>query len=388
MTSRLMIIAMADSVHVARWLEQIVNCEIRVELVSSSPHRSLHPTIEQLVRKRPNQKMDLQISFTSRHFSLPLWLLDRVAGDSLRGFLLRRRIQEFDPTVIHVLEFQHGGYMLNNVSDRVVADRIVAVTNYGSDIYWFSRFPKHETKIRRLLGRSDAYSAECARDEMLAKKLGFRGATSMIFPNTGGLSDEILKRGATSPLPSDRNVIMVKGYQNQFGQALLALRAIATLGDELKKFKIVIFSANLSTALAALWLKIAKGLRIRIHLKGKLPHAEMLELFRQSRCYVGLSRSDGISTSLLEAMAMGAFPIQTGTACVSEWARDGISAFIVDDLSVANIAGLIRKALESDDLVDMARALNRNTVEERYSSNVVGASVRAFYEGLFARTQA
>lgn len=378
---------MADSVHVARWLEQMSNFDIRVELVSSSPNRRLHPTIQQLFHKRPNQKLDLQISFASRYLSLPLWLLDRFSGDALRGFALRRTIRTFNPHVIHALEFQHGGYMLNRVPVRLLQRRVVAVTNYGSDIYWFARFPRHQAKIRKLLERADAYSAECARDEGLARDMGFRGPTSMIFPNTGGLSENTLQLGVTSQEPSARNVILVKGYQNQFGRAMEALRALAKLRAELKEFNIVIFSANLTTALAATWLKFSKGLRIKIHLKGKLPHAEMLELFRQARCYVGLSRSDGISTSLLEAMAMGAFPIQTGTACVSEWARDGISAFIVDDLSVDHIATLIRQALESDDLVDLARALNRKTIEERYSSKVVGASVRAFYDDLFARAQ-
>ena len=387
MRSRVLLVAMADSVHVARWLEQLSKEDIRVELVSSSPHRKIHPKIELLLAGSSAQNLDLSISTMSRRLSLILWLLDRFAGENLRGDLLRRRILRFKPHVIHVLEFQHGGYMLNRVPDRLLRDRVVAVTNYGSDIFWFSRFPKHEARIRKLLQRADAYSAECARDERLARDLGFHGSTSMIFPNTGGLSDETLSRGIASRVSSERKVLLIKGYQNQFGRALDALRAIALLRKELKDYKIVIFSANLTTAIVATWLKLAKGMYIDIHMKGRLSHPEMLQMFSQARCYVGLSRSDGISTSLLEAMAMGAFPIQTGTACVSEWATDGVTAFIVNDMAIDSLANRIRQSLLSDELVDSAQILNRETIEKRYSSKVVGASVRTFYEELFDRAQ-
>ncbi len=49
----------------------------------------------------------------------------------------------------------------------------------------------------------------------------------------------------------------------------------------------------------------------------------------RSRANIGFSKSDGISTSLLEAMTMGAFPIETGTACASDWIQDGVSGAIV-----------------------------------------------------------
>jgi len=38
-------------------------------------------------------------------------------------------------------------------------------------------------------------------------------------------------------------------------------------------------------------------------------HAAILDLFGVARVYLGVSVTDGISTSMLEAMAMGAFPI-------------------------------------------------------------------------------
>ena len=55
----------------------------------------------------------------------------------------------------------------------------------------------------------------------------------------------------------------------------------------------------------------------------------MLRLHGRARVSIAISIGDGISTALLEAMAMGSFPIQTCTACADEWIIDGKSGFIV-----------------------------------------------------------
>jgi hypothetical protein len=52
----------------------------------------------------------------------------------------------------------------------------------------------------------------------------------------------------------------------------------------------------------------------------------MYENFANSRIYIGASRSDGISTSFLEALVLGAYPIQTNTSCGNEWVEKGFHA--------------------------------------------------------------
>jgi len=71
----------------------------------------------------------------------------------------------------------------------------------------------------------------------------------------------------------------------------------------------------------------------------------MLHYYGRARIYIGLSISDAISTSLLEAMVMGAFPIQSCTACADEWIEDGKSGFIVPPEDPHVIAEAIRRAL-------------------------------------------
>jgi glycosyltransferase involved in cell wall biosynthesis len=95
---------------------------------------------------------------------------------------------------------------------------------------------------------------------------------------------------------------------------------------------------------------------------------------------VGLSISDAISTSLLEAIVMGAFPIQSCTSCADEWIVDGESGFIVPSEDPEPVSAAIRRAISDDNLVDRAAEINGRTAESRLDENILRPQVIAMYE--------
>ena len=107
-------------------------------------------------------------------------------------------------------------------------------------------------------------------------------------------------------LTSERKLILVKGYESFVGRASVALAAIDLISDQIRNFEIVVYSANKKTSKLVYRLNKKKNLNIKVFPKKKLSHEEMLNLFKRARVYVGVSLSDGISTSLLEAIATGA----------------------------------------------------------------------------------
>jgi glycosyltransferase involved in cell wall biosynthesis len=113
----------------------------------------------------------------------------------------------------------------------------------------------------------------------------------------------------------------------------------------------------------------------------------MLRLYDRSRIYIGLSISDGISTSLLEAMAMGAFPIQSCTACADEWFADGQSGFIVPPEDPQAIAEALRRALTDDLLVDRAAEINARTIAQRLDNSVIEPQVIKMYEDIYGASK-
>ena len=108
----------------------------------------------------------------------------------------------------------------------------------------------------------------------------------------------------------------------------------------------------------------------------------MLRLFAAARCYLGVSVSDAISTSMLEALAMGAFPIQTNTSCCEEWIENGKTGFSIPPDDVDVIADRIRQAVTDDDLVDKAADLNWKMVVDRLDGAVLRKAVIGDYQRL------
>jgi glycosyltransferase involved in cell wall biosynthesis len=109
----------------------------------------------------------------------------------------------------------------------------------------------------------------------------------------------------------------------------------------------------------------------------------MLQHFSEARIYMGISLSDGISTSLLEAMATGCYPIQTGTSCANEWLSDGVSGSIINNIDVQEVRAKLENALKQDQLVDTAAELNKATAIRRISKKSVAPIAEKFYEQTF-----
>ena len=366
-------ICMLDSIHSARWLEQFSDQEIDFVLFPSSPSRRIHQQLNTLLER--NTIANYKIVPFGKWFGLPLWILDKFTNNFFRGTLLRWTIKRHKPDILHALELQNAGYVsLRALSKhKPVGLRFIA-TNWGSDIFWFQRFPKHRAKLQALLKLADAYSAECHRDVALAKELGFTGEALPVIPNAGGFS----KADLSMPLltPDKRKTIALKGYHGWVGRAKVSLEAVGGLAEELKDYKFVVYSANRFVIKLAKQVAKETGLDITAHAKGSLSHQQVLELFAKSKIYVGLSESDGISTSMLEAMAMGTIPVQTSTACCDELFKD--SGVAVREITVQAVKNAIEQGLVLAEDPSNAKT-NRKTIELRANAEDVQKIALTFY---------
>jgi len=371
---QILVIGMADSVHLARWLSQFIDQPIDFTLFPSSPHRRLHPILKNLITST-SQQMTVTLKPPSmKWLALPLSALDIPFNNFFRSQLLRRLItqQKFD--LIHVLELQHAGYLLLGTKLAPNLPKVF-ITNWGSDIYWFQQFPKHKQKIIQLLNIARFYSAECQRDIEIVRQIGYTGKTMPVIPNSGGINlEEIPKNSLT---PSQRKKIMIKGYTGFVGQALVALKACELAAKHLREYEVVIYSASIKSRIRALKLRHVHKVRVTI-LKKRTPHHEMLKHFSEARVYIGISLSDGISTSLLEAMATGCYPIQSDTSCANEWLTSNSSS-IVSSGSIELISKALESALCDDRLVDETSEINLKTIDNLASIQYVRTVALDFY---------
>jgi glycosyltransferase involved in cell wall biosynthesis len=107
------------------------------------------------------------------------------------------------------------------------------------------------------------------------------------------------------------------------------------------------------------------GIDDRVWFAGGVAYDELPKLLGSSSVYVAAVRVDGVSASLLEAMARGCFPIVWDNAANRHWIEHGRNGFLVADKGPEAYAEAITAALSDRELRARASEINRAIVEER-----------------------
>jgi len=297
--------------------------------------------------------------------------------------VLATLIRKLKPDLIHSMEFQHCGYNVLRARELIgAAFPPWLASNWGSDIYHYQNFDDHRAQITRLLKHINFYFCECERDVTLARVLGMHAKSLPVMPNSGGFNLASTARLRNQIPTSRRRIILIKGYQHFAGRAMTALAALEKVADVAKNFEVVIFSAREEVTQRAAELSRSSAIS-NITILNHQTHEEMLKMHAKARVYLGVSISDAISTSALEAMAMGAFPIQTNTSCCDEWFEHGTGGYLIPKDDVDVIAARLRSALTDDRLVDEAARVNWLTVESRLDEDKVKQRVVDLYDNIF-----
>jgi glycosyltransferase involved in cell wall biosynthesis len=268
-------------------------------------------------------------------------------------------ITEFQPDIVHSLHTQFSAYPILNVKNSWEGEFPVWINSiWGSDLYFWMREPTQNKALRDLLKHIDYIVTEGKRDEELAIQLGFTGKFLGPIPASAGIDFSKIQKIHFYP-PSRRKEIAVKGYDRGVGRFRDALIALIRLKDELTGYRINVYSLEMDQEMLHVYANEA-GLNICI--VPQCDNDEMLALFSRSRVAIACSYSDGLPGSLLEAMATGAFPIQTNTAITEGWLSQQKSAILVPPDDVDALVKAINMALSNDVLIDEAATINRETI--------------------------
>jgi glycosyltransferase involved in cell wall biosynthesis len=389
---KILIVGFSNSVHTARWINQIAGQDWEIKLFPSYDagavsnelkgveiHHSFYATAYNVNKKVRVVGIPIKNRFVAYFLRCGKKLIFR----NYRERQLEKLICSFKPDIIHSMEFQSGGYLVNRVKKDFKGDFPTWIaTNWGSDIYYFGRFEKHKVKIKKVLENCDFYSCECKRDVCLAEKYGLKHDKALpVFPNAGGFDLKKLGPIRNKVRTSERRIIMLKGYQNWSGRALIALKALEKCAPYLRGYTLVVYSIQPRSGIAGAVNAFTKktGIKTKIIPLGS-SHDEMLKMHSLARISISISISDAISTSLLEAMVMGSFPIQSNTACADEWIVNNKSGAIIPCENFRTIAESIKKALIDNDLVDSAAEINWQTAKDRLSEDVIKEKIDLFYK--------
>lgn len=372
---------MFDSIHLARWLSQFENEKIDFVLFPSKKFKYVNYDLLKLVT---SQKI-ASYRFAKPYFVFKyigfmdyfLVLIFKLLKLNLKLLFLRRITRKNIFDYIHAIELQGAAYLYDLLPEQIQDRTSLIVTNYGSDIQYFQNIPEHRDKIRSVLSKADFYSAECQRDYESALKLGFKGKFLPCIPNAGGFKNEIFELNL---VPSnERNLIMAKCYGGTFGLGELIIDALERFLRNNTDVKIVMHSVTDDLLSKSKKLRVAFPNQVDIYtVREKIPRHKILDYLSKSRIYIGASRSDGVSTSFLEALCLGAFPIQTDTSCASEWIELGFFGSIIrpdtSEIFTAINVSYFDKELENK------RAQNLENAKRYLSYELIQLQAIKFYE--------
>jgi glycosyltransferase involved in cell wall biosynthesis len=106
----------------------------------------------------------------------------------------------------------------------------------------------------------------------------------------------------------------------------------------------------------------ALGLAERVELTGFVPHARVAAELARADIYVSASRSDGTSSSLMEALASGVFPVVSDIAANRPWVQHETSALLFGVDDVDGLTEALGRALQDPALRAAALPINRARV--------------------------
>ena len=393
---RILFVTVCYSIHTARWIGQLQDEPWDIHLFPADGHlHNLHPDLRGITVHAFFRGDACHAHASVRQAGVP-WpipllrgkglvrdLLEAMPGDSMsEAARLARVVRAFKPDIVHSMEVT-GGVLALAARERLDGHFPPWVhSSWGSDLFYFGNQPEYSRRVRRMMGSCDYLMADCQRELDLAPSFGFTGKTLGVFPAAGGYRIEHMRLYRSEQPPSARRRIMLKGRQDEMGgRALVALQALHACANELADYEIAIYNPQDVVAHAARYVTQVTGLRIRL-IPRRSPHEEMIRLMGSARVAIGVGMTDGTPQAMLEAMVMGALPIQSDTADTRGWIEDGRNGLVVPPEDAEAIADAIRTAVLDDRLVNNASAINARLTNERIDIGILGPKVVGLYRNI------
>ena len=291
-----------------------------------------------------------------------------------------RFIQEVNPDLVHSFELQNSCTQISPTMNRNRKLQWIC-SSWGKDLFNYKDSPNYRKQIQRIFTRLNYLITDCQRDIDLAKNFEFKNKLLGSFPRGGGIDNDKYRNFINKPA-SERRTILVNGIQGKFGNAIAVIKALEELSKELKNYKVIVFNADKWVLKYCNKVKIENILNISIYINSKLlPHEEVMRLLGESLIYINNNSLDGLPSTLLESISMGAFPIHSNPGGVAEEVitnnENGLLIKNCEDFE--EIKGLIQRGLASSKLIEKAFIINQMEIKSNYEREKIKQRVLTMY---------
>ncbi len=262
----------------------------------------------------------------------------------------------------------------------------LVLTAWGSDVLVT---PKHSFLIKLLtryaLKKGDLIISQspAIKDELIKLgaepdkiRLSFFGVNTEEF-SPAQRNEELRQRLGISDSPA---VISTRGLSPIYHVETL-IRAIPLVLKEAPQARFIVAGEGKQRSYLES-LAQRSGVSDSVRFVGWIAHHEMPQYLASSEVYVSTSLSDGMPSSLLEAMASGLAPVLTDITANRQWVKDEENGFLVPEKDYKVLADRIVRLLKDDQTRNRFGETNRKLVKEKAEHKIQMEKLEKMYQKL------
>ncbi|MFW0737260.1 glycosyltransferase [Flavobacterium sp. T12S277] len=362
---KILMVAMASQ-HFFRWVEQLENAGHEVywfDVLDSKKKVERISWVNQIVEWK------LRWNYPGREFLKSkfrsFYNFIQQFNEYNTATIFEEKLLEIKPDLVHSFEMQLSCLPILEVMEKYSAIQWV-YSSWGSDMFFSEQIGISDVLMSKTLKRTNYLITDCFRDFKIATEKGFGNKFLGVFPGNGGFE---FKEERVIP-PASRKTILIKGYNNEIGKGITVVKALnSEILLLLNEYRIVVFGADLEIKDYIQNNSRFANSKITVYLRSEfIENNELMRIMGESYIYIGNSLSDGLPNSLIEAMGMGAFPIQSNPGdATAELINDGQNGLLIQDaLNAKHIEELLKKAILNPAMIENAFSYNINVIKERY----------------------
>ena len=290
--------------------------------------------------------------------------------------IFESKLLEIKPDVVHSFVMYSACAPILKVMEKHAQIKWI-YSAWGNDLFFYQNENQKLHDMECILPKLDYMFADCTRDYEIAKSHGFKGRYLGTFPTGGGYEFELYDPWI-KPF-SQRKIILIKGYQHQFGRCNKILEAISMLKEQLADHEIIVFAASNTVLEYSKEKHLDTWKNLKIY--EQLSQYNVLKLMGKSQIYIGNSISDGMPNTLLEGIIMGAFPIQSNPGgATEEIIVDGLNGLLINNPEDAvEIKYLIQKAISDIGSLKIGIEYNFKNIKPKLEREAVKKQVLKKY---------
>ena len=247
-----------------------------------------------------------------------------LASDATSLEEMTAQLRPLAPTLIHAFHARYTGEISATLAEHFRIPFIITIT--GSDLY--DPVLRDHPETVRVLSRAAAITCFSDRDahELKAHFPDVAGRVTVLSQGVEILQDDGVNDFG---IPDNAFVLLLPAALRPVKNVEFAISALSALREKDKKFQLVLAGGDIDHSYADK-IRSTFGTTPWVKWLGEIPHDQMGSLYSRADLVLNCSHYEGMSNSLMEAMALGKPVVATDISGNRSLLRHGDTGWLFD----------------------------------------------------------